>query len=109
MRRHLSYSNVTATLALFIALGGSSYAALRITGRDVANGSLTGKDIKKRSVPVNRLRGPLPKGPAGAQGPKGDPGERGLPGSVDPSQFVASAGRYEVSVGPGAWQSLDSK
>jgi hypothetical protein len=27
MRRHLTYSNVIATLALFIALDGSSYAA----------------------------------------------------------------------------------
>ena len=35
---------------------------MKITGRDVANRSLTGKDIKKRSVPLNRLRGSLPKG-----------------------------------------------
>ena len=33
---------------------------MKITGRDVANRSLTGKDIKKRSVPLNRLRGSLP-------------------------------------------------
>jgi hypothetical protein len=53
MRRitqHLSYANVTATLALFIALGGSSYAALELTGRDVRNNSLTGKDIRNRSL-----------------------------------------------------------
>ena len=28
LRRRLSYANVMATLAVFIALGGSSYAAL---------------------------------------------------------------------------------
>jgi hypothetical protein len=46
LRSHLSYANVTATLALFVALGGSSYAALKITGRDVRNNSLTGRDIR---------------------------------------------------------------
>jgi hypothetical protein len=48
--RHFSYANVTATLALFIALGGSSYAALQLTGRDVRNNSLTGKDVRNRSL-----------------------------------------------------------
>ena len=41
MRRHLSCSNVMATVAVFIALGGSSYAALKITGKDVENGTLS--------------------------------------------------------------------
>jgi hypothetical protein len=30
IRRHVSYANVTATLALFVALGGTSYAALTL-------------------------------------------------------------------------------
>jgi hypothetical protein len=108
VRDRLNYANVTATLALFVALGGASYAAVKITGRNVVNGSLTGKDIKKRSVPLNRLRGTLPKGAAGAQGPKGDQGlkgDAGPPGPVDPSQFVPSAGLYRVGVGPTAWVS----
>jgi hypothetical protein len=99
----LTYSNVTATLALFVALGGSSYAAVKITGRDIADRSLTGRDIKKKSVPLNRLRGTLPRG---ARGPKGDTGPQGPAGPVDPSQFVSAAGLYEVAVGPGGWQSL---
>ena len=47
LRRHLSYANVMATIAVFIALGGSSYAALKITGADVRNGSLTNRDLKR--------------------------------------------------------------
>ncbi len=35
LSRHLSYANVMATAAVFIALGGSSYAALKITGAEV--------------------------------------------------------------------------
>lgn len=52
----LTYANVVATLALFIALGGSSYAALTITGRDVANGSLTGRDVKPNSLGGKRVK-----------------------------------------------------
>jgi hypothetical protein len=101
MGRHLTYSNVIATCALFIALGGSSYAAIKITGRNVANGSLTGKDIKKRSVQLNRLKGALPRG---ARGLKGEPGAAG---SVSPGLFVSATGLYEVTVGPGGWDSLN--
>jgi hypothetical protein len=39
-----------ATIAVFVALGGSSYAAITITGRDVKNGSLTGKDVHNNSL-----------------------------------------------------------
>jgi hypothetical protein len=56
LRRRLTYANVVATLALFIALGGSSYAALTITGRNVANGSLTHKDLRRDTLGGNRIR-----------------------------------------------------
>jgi len=46
LRHRLSYANVMATVAVFIALGGSSYAALRVTGRNVPKDALTGADIK---------------------------------------------------------------
>jgi len=56
LRRRLSYANVTATLALFIALGGSSYAALTIRGRDVVDGSLTYRDLKRDTLGGGRIR-----------------------------------------------------
>jgi hypothetical protein len=52
----LSYANVMATLAVFIALGGSGYAALTITGREVADGSLTYRDVKRNSLGGSRIR-----------------------------------------------------
>jgi hypothetical protein len=55
-RRHLSYANVMATAAVFIALGGSSYAALTITGADVRNGSLTKRDLRKNTLDGSRVR-----------------------------------------------------
>jgi hypothetical protein len=85
MRRHLSYANVMATVALFIALGGSSYAALKVTGKNVKNGSLTGKDIKNSSLGTTDVKnksllakdfkgGQIPVGPRGATGAPGAPG-----------------------------------
>jgi hypothetical protein len=46
----LSYANVVATLALFVALGGSSYAALRLSGRDIRNHSITHVDLRKNTL-----------------------------------------------------------
>jgi hypothetical protein len=56
LRRRLSYANVMATAAVFIALGGSSYAALTITGADVRNGSLSYRDLKKNTLGGSRVK-----------------------------------------------------
>jgi hypothetical protein len=56
IRQRLTYANVVATLALFVALGGSSYAALTITGRDVRNGSLTYRDLEKNTLGGSRIK-----------------------------------------------------
>ena len=40
------HSTVVAYLALFVALGGTSYAAIRITSKNVPKDALTGADIK---------------------------------------------------------------
>jgi hypothetical protein len=50
LRRHFTYANVMATLAVFIALGGSSYAALNLTGRDIEDGSLTHRELKRNTL-----------------------------------------------------------
>ena len=56
VRRHLTYANVMATIAVFIALGGSSYAALKITGRNVKNSSITYKDLKRNTLGGTRIK-----------------------------------------------------
>jgi hypothetical protein len=55
-----SHATVVAYLALFVALGGSSYAALRVTSRNVPKDALTGADIKNltgKDVHNNSLTG----------------------------------------------------
>jgi hypothetical protein len=56
LRNHLSYSSVTATAALFIALGGTSYAVIRIDSRDVVNNSLRSVDVRNDSLRSRDIR-----------------------------------------------------
>lgn len=56
LRQHLTYANVMATVAVFIALGGSSYAALTITGRDIKDGSITQRDLKRNTLGATAIR-----------------------------------------------------
>jgi hypothetical protein len=49
LRQRLTYANVMATVAVFIALGGSSYAALRIDSGDIANNSVRSADVRNRT------------------------------------------------------------
>ena len=56
IKQRLTYANVMATIAVFIALGGSSYAALSITGRDVQNSSLTYRDLKRNTLGGSRIK-----------------------------------------------------
>ena len=49
LRKRLTYANVMSTLAVFIALGGSSYAALEISGSSIKNRSIPAKKPARRS------------------------------------------------------------
>ena len=100
LRRRLTYANVVATLALFAALGGSSYAAIKLApgsvgNKELRNGAVTSTKVKKGSLlardfkPGQVPRGPTgPSGPAGAAGlvgPAGPTGPAGVPGPRGPS------------------------
>jgi hypothetical protein len=60
MRRLLnnrpSPSMVVALIALFVALGGSGYAAVQLNGKVLKNGSVAGKKIKKNSVTGKQVK-----------------------------------------------------
>ncbi len=47
---------IVAVLALFVALGGTVYAASSISGKSVKKNSLPGNRIKQKSVTGNRLK-----------------------------------------------------
>lgn len=83
IRRHLTYGNIMATAAMFLALGGTSYAAVMITGKQIKNGSIQVVDLSAaaRSA-LKGAQGPTgPQGPQGFRGSNGDQGIQGLLGT----------------------------
>lgn len=79
VRSHLSFANVVSCLALFVALGGTSYAVIELPrnsvgSREVKDHSLGAVDLSA-SAKASAVRGPRgpagPTGPAGATGPSG--------------------------------------
>jgi hypothetical protein len=77
------HTTAVAYLALFAALGGSAYAAVTVTGNNIKDGTITGKDVKNSSLGTGKLSPSAVSsltgrpGPAGPQGEKGAAGERG--------------------------------
>lgn len=51
----LTYANVVATLALFVALGGTGYAAATITSADIKNRTIKGGDVRKNALGGNEI------------------------------------------------------
>ena len=89
IRSRLTYANVMATLAVFVALGGTSYAVATgsidsraikdetIRSRDVRDNSLRARDFDEDDLPTGE------EGPQGARGPQGPPGAPGPPGATN--------------------------
>jgi hypothetical protein len=69
IRKYLTFSNAIALIALFVALGGSVYAASKINGNT----------IKPKSIPANRIK------------PKSITGNQVKPGSLTGKQVVGSS------------------
>jgi hypothetical protein len=57
IRRHVTYGNVTGTLALFIALGGSAYAAVALPARSVGPRQLRTNAVTTSKIKNNAVTG----------------------------------------------------
>ena len=53
----LTYANVVATLALFLAVsGGAVWAASKINGKQIKKNSIPGNRIKQKSLTNNQIK-----------------------------------------------------
>jgi hypothetical protein len=113
MRARLTFANVISVIALFVALGGSSYAAVQLSkgqvkkkhlaknsvvSQKVKDGSLLAQDFKPGELPAGQ-RGPTgPQGSQGVQGLKGDTGDPGpFPTTLPPGKTLSGVfGLYGV-------------
>lgn len=106
LRAHLTYANVMATVAVFVALGGSSYAAITLSdnsvkSKHIAKGAVKRSDIGKSAVNSAKVAdfsllandfqsGQLPAGPKGDTGAPGPMGPKGSPGATNVVARVGS-------------------
>ncbi len=93
LRSKLTYANVLATIAIFVALGGSSYAALSlpknsvkanqiaknaVRAAEIRAGAVRSSEVRNRSLRAGDFAlGQLPAGPRGETGPTGPTGPAG--------------------------------
>jgi hypothetical protein len=90
LRSGLTYANVIATIALFVALGGGAYAAVKLPSNSVGSGQLKANAVSSSKVKNESLlakdfkSGELPSGPRGLEGPQGPKGDKGDPASSTP-------------------------
>jgi hypothetical protein len=100
--RHLSFANIIASLALFVALGGASYAAVKLPAKSVGTKQVKDRAITQRKISraaLKSLRGAKGpqgiqglQGPQGIQGPKGDAGSTVIAdGGITSSKLAASS------------------
>jgi len=66
LRGRVTFSNVVALLALFFALGGTVYAAGKLSGKQIKANSIPGNRVKKHSLTGTQLKVNAVKGVASA-------------------------------------------
>jgi hypothetical protein len=87
IRARLTFANVISLIALFVALGGTGYAAIKlpknsVTSKTIKKGAVTNAKLGKNAVTSSKVKngsllkvdfanGQLPAGTDGAQGPAG--------------------------------------
>ena len=101
IRNSLSYANVMATVAVFVALGGGAYAAATLPKNSVGtkqlkNNAVVASKVKNGSLTARDFRsGQLPRG---AQGPPGLTGQKGDTGPAGPTASASDSSGASFSV-----------
>lgn len=110
--KHCTFANVAATLAVFMAVTGTSYAAKQLGPKQIKRNSVTGADFKSSTITAADFslaaklwfRGPT--GDPGSAGSKGDRGDRG-PKGPDGDPGRAANARASYSSYDSKWMTFD--
>jgi hypothetical protein len=78
LRARMSYANVVATMALFLALGGVGYAATQLPRNSVGS-----KQLRDGAVTAHKISAATRKALHGARGLKGSKGDAGVAGATN--------------------------
>jgi len=111
IRKRLTFANVVACLALFIALGSGAYAATQLPKNSVGpkqikKNAVNSAKVKDRSLKaVDFAEGQLPAGPQGLQGRQGEKGATGAAGAT--SVVARRAVQDTVNTGTQATESVE--
>jgi hypothetical protein len=131
LRSSLTYANVTATIALFVALGGTSYAVATgsigsrelknngVRSKDLRNNDVRGKDVRQGTLRSGDVAdgslleedfkaGELPAGPRGATGDQGPPGISGLEKVIGTSADNSMSGKFATATCPAGKRAIGS-
>jgi hypothetical protein len=99
----MRYANVTSTLALFVALGGTGYAALKLPRNSVGAKQIRTAAVRSAEVKNHSLKpvdfAALPQGPKGDKGDKGDPGSAGTNGAPSVLATESDSSSDDIQIG----------
>ena len=56
LRSYLTFANVIAMIALFVALSGTSYAVSKVGAKDIRKNAVRGKHIKRNQITTGDIR-----------------------------------------------------
>ena len=112
IRGGLSFANLTSLMALTVALGGTSYAAITLPRNSVASTQIKAAAVKNSDLGANAVTsgkvrngallakdfksGELPRGLPGANGTNGAPGTPGAAGPTGPQGPTGTVGAATV-------------
>lgn len=104
VRSRLTYANVMASVAVFIALSGGAYALSlgknSVRSKQIKDGQVTSADVKDNGLigtDIDEDTLQIPAGKEGPRGPKGDSGNPGVQGPVGPQGLQGAQGSPGVS------------
>jgi hypothetical protein len=98
---------VISIIALFVALSGSAYAAAKINGKNIKQGTVTSKQIKNSSIKkVDLAKDARIAGPKGDAGANGKDGLSVLEGTLPPGKTITGNWSAAATNGAAATQFL---